>query len=245
MKSSPETARAAPPDAALLRRVQQQNQRQILGKLLHDLRNPIHCIRITMELFGRLARHRTDQDQGNQDKLLERAAAYIEPAEAALHNLLVTNERLGLYLAGPAAPVMAPLAIPEWLAEISLLLRASTRRLRVELAPIESTQGWLVQADRARASHALLRYCLSRDSSQVSLAARADGSDFIHIDVGFGAAEASSAQPGNGEAVDSAEPQLTMEELRVLIENAGGTLAPGASVSLRFQRSAALSPSGR
>jgi hypothetical protein len=241
VKSSSESARAAPSDEALLRRVQQQNQRQILGKLLHDLRNPIHSIRITLELFGRLARR-----NGDPDKLVERAAAYIEPAEAALNNLLLTNERLSLYLSGPAAPVMASLPIHEWLAEISLLLRASARQLRVEVSPAQPSQVWLVRLDRPRASHALLQYCLSRDSSQVSFAARADEGEFIHIDVGFAAVDPSRDQPvgGNG---NFAEPQLTMEELRVLIENAGGTVAPGAGadISLRFQRSAEVSPPAR
>lgn len=46
--SSP--ARALPADIMLFKRIQQENQRQILGKLLHDLRNPVHSIRISMEL---------------------------------------------------------------------------------------------------------------------------------------------------------------------------------------------------
>jgi signal transduction histidine kinase len=237
VKSSCETA----PDEALLRRVQQQNQRQVIGKLLHDLRNPIHSMRITMELFSRLARR-----NGDQDKLIERAATYIGPAEAALGNLLSMNEQLGIYLANPVPPSPSPLGIQEWLTEIASLLRASIRQLQVELPSSESLQGCRAHADRARASHALLQYCLSAGPSRVSLAVRADAAEHIYIDVSFGAADASRVEPQEG-GPNSAEPRLTYEELSVLIENAGGSVAAGAGqdVSLRFKLSETIDPAGR
>ena len=73
----------APSDHALLQRVQQENQRRILGKLLHDLRNPVHSLRITIELFSRLVRR-----SGDVDVLTDRAARYVAPAEAALNSLI-------------------------------------------------------------------------------------------------------------------------------------------------------------
>lgn len=225
MNSSSETGSVVPSDEALLRRVQQQNQRQIVSQLLHDLRNPVHSMRITMELFARLARR-----TGDLDKLMDRAASYIAPAEAALNALLTANERMGTYLANPAPPVMAPLAVNDWLTEIGFLLRHSKLRLRVTCSPVD--QSWQLTADRPRLSHALLQYCLGGGASQVTLAARSDPAEHIHIDVSFDPQEAGphGAEP----------PGLTLEELRTLIENAGGALAPdtGPGLSVRFARSA-------
>ena len=63
------------PDAAAYRRVQQANQAQIVSKLLHDLRNPVHSLRIAIELFNRLA-----QPQADAKTLLPRAARYAPGA---------------------------------------------------------------------------------------------------------------------------------------------------------------------
>ena len=120
------SAPATPPDAPVLSRVQQENQRQIVGKLLHDLRNPVHSIRISMELFGRLARR-----NGDVDKLMDRAGVYIERAEAAVASLVANSERLARYLAAPAMPETPTLQVEELLAEVTALLRAAKRRLQV------------------------------------------------------------------------------------------------------------------
>lgn len=230
-----ETGPSAPSDEALLRRVQQENQRQILSQLLHDLRNPIHSIRITIELFSRLARR-----SGDIEKLMERAASYIGPAEAALGNLVIINDRLGTYLGSPAPPVVAPLPVQEWLAEIALLLRTSRRRLRVVCPAVEMEPGSQLMADRVRVSQALLQYCLGTESRHVTLSARAGSADLVCIEVSFG--EEEDATASQADARRPAEPpqsRLTLEELHVLIENAGGTVATGAGgdVSLTFKRS--------
>src|SRR5688572_23688999 len=119
------SAPAPPPDAAVLGRVQQENQRQIVGKLLHDLRNPVHSIRISMELFGRLARR-----NGDVDKLMERAGQYIDPAEAAVASLVANSERLARYLASPAPAEIAAVPVDELLTEVTALLKAGKRRMQ-------------------------------------------------------------------------------------------------------------------
>jgi hypothetical protein len=215
------------PDEALLRRAQQANQTQILSKLLHDLRNPVHSIRITMELFGRLARR-----TGNLDEMIERAALYIGPAEAALDSLLSNTERLGHWLAGPVAPAIVPLAVRDWCEEIAVLLRASRRRLQVTVSGADT--GMRMLADRPRLGHGVLQYCLANASSQAALSAREDN-DRVVLDLRFGAPDdTTSAGPSVGPAA------LSGEELRELLRNAGGALIesdPGCLV-LSFPRSA-------
>jgi signal transduction histidine kinase len=211
----------APADEALLHRVQQENQRRILGKLLHDLRNPVHSLRITIELFARLARR-----AGDMDALMDRAARYAVPAEAALQSLIVVTGRFGLYLSPPVAPVIAPMNVAESLDELALLLDASSRKDNVEvrLHITEDEQPLHVHADRPRLSHALLRYCSSSDG-RVRLEATGEG-DSVRIDV---LSEGPVCEMG----------AFTAEEFRELMENAGGevTLAPNR-VSLRFKRAA-------
>jgi hypothetical protein len=219
------TPTPAIPDEALLRRVQQDNQRQILGKLLHDLRNPVHSIRITMELFGRLARR-----TGNLDELIERAAVYIGPAEQALNNLVATTERLGTWLASPSAPAIAPLDVREWCEEIALLLRASRRRQQVTVAGIDPALRML--ADRVRLSHCVLQCCLMNESAQATLSARQKGDDRVEVEIRFDApVETVGEKPG----------ALSREELRELLDNAGAVLATHdpTLVLLGFRRSGA------
>lgn len=219
-------APAAPPDAAVFGRVQQENQRQILGKLLHDLRNPVHSIRISMELFGRLARR-----SGDLDKMMERAAAYIDPAEGALENLVVSSERLGRYLSAPAAAEIAPLPLSEVLAEISLLARGSKRRLQVTLPDSDPTLK--IYADRVRLSHLLLHSCVNNISASVGISIRVGTDDLLCIDLSpAGAAD-------NG--VHSMP--LGAAELKSIVETAGGTLAGHAesgALSMCFRRWRAL-----
>ena len=85
---------------------------------MHDLRNPVHSIRISMELFGRLARR-----NGDVDKLMERAGLYIDPAEAAVASLVANSERLARYLAAPAPAEVTGLPVEEVLTEVSTLLK--------------------------------------------------------------------------------------------------------------------------
>lgn len=219
--SSP--ARALPADIMLFKLIQQENQRQILGKLLHDLRNPVHSIRISMELFGRLARR-----SGDLDKLMERAAAYIGPAEAALDNLLANSERLCKYLTAPVAAEIAPTPLHELLSETAMLLRASRRRPQVACTLPESDAALKVHADRARLSHLLLHCCLSNMAASVRISAYRAANDLVCIDLAF-----------QGKAVDdgAGSPPLAAEELRLLVETAGGTVAgaTGSGLSLRFK----------
>lgn len=218
----------AAPLAALWCRVQQDNQRQILGKLLHDLRNPVHSIRISMELFGRLARR-----QGDVEKLLERAGAYITPAEAALESLVANCVRLGNYLTVPGAVAVAPLALAGLLAEIALLLKGSTRQppLACALGPLPD--GLAVEADRARLAHLLLHCCLSNATSELALTAGEAGGQHVSIELGHGPTAAGPA---------GLVPALAAEELRALLASAGGELVARDVRSTRMHFRRALAP---
>jgi signal transduction histidine kinase len=217
------SAPVTPPDAAVLNRVQQDNQRQIVGKLLHDLRNPVHSVRISMELFGRLARR-----SGDVDKLMERAALYIEPAEAAVASLVANAERLARYLAPAAAPEMAPIPVDEMLAEVTTLLRAAKRRLQVTCTlPAEPVPR--IRADRIRICHVLLHSCLNHAAAAVAITVWPGPEESVAIDLAFQADAAAD--------VARLAP-LPAEELRTIVETAGGTLAAAtdAALSMTFRR---------
>ena len=202
-------------------RVQQENQRQIVGKLLHDLRNPVHSIRISMELFGRLVRR-----SGDFDKMMERAGLYIDPAEAAVENLVANSERLSRYLAAPASPETQTLPVGELLSEVTTLLRAAKRRLQVTTTLPELLPA--VRADRMRLCHVLLHCCLNNPASAVTIAVRpADG--VVTFDLAF---QAGGAEEG------ARATALTPEELRTIVETAGGAViaASDAALSLEFRR---------
>lgn len=223
-----------PADQALLQRVQQENQREVLGKLLHDLRNPVHSIRVSMELFGRLARR-----SGDVDKLMERAATFIGPAETALESLLASTDRLGRYLTAPAAPVIAPFAVRELLQEVAVLLKGSRRNFQALCPSIENAAELKVSGDRARAAHVLLHCCLNGPSPSLSLSARAESPEQAWIDMTHEPAAPSAADPGPRAA------PLTLDEVRLLVGTAGGTAraGPAGGISLGFSR-APDSPAG-
>jgi signal transduction histidine kinase len=211
---------SAASDESLLHRLQQDNQRRILGKLLHDLRNPVHSLRITIELFARLARR-----SGDIDALMDRAARYVAPAEAALESLLAVTGRFGLYLSPPAPPQIGALDVRECLPEVAILLGGAGRPNRVEVV-LQNPEGappLQVEADRPRLSHVLLLLCNPNEGSvKVNATEEADS---VLIEV---LTESPAVAPG-----------FTREELSRLIANAGGelTLAPNHA-SLRFKRSA-------
>jgi hypothetical protein len=217
------TVPSPPPDAAVLNRVQQENQRQIVGKLLHDLRNPVHSVRISMELFGRLARR-----NGDVDKLMERAAVYIEPAEAAIASLVANSERLARYLSAAGAPDCATVAVEEILTEVTTLLRGSKRRLQVACTLPDDAQ-LRIRADRIRVCHVLLHTCLNNPVPSVALSARADGNGLVVLEAAFQAGASDDAARGNA---------LSADELRAIVEQAGGAqvTATEAGVSLTFTR---------
>jgi hypothetical protein len=202
--------------------VQQENQRQVVGKLLHDLRNPVHSIRISMELFGRLARR-----SGDFEKLMERAALYIDPAEAAVASLVANSERLARYLAAPAAPDMQDIAVEELLAEVTALLRAAKRRLQVTSTRPEPPS-LVIRADRIRVCHVLLHTCLNNPSAAASIAVRPGTNGLVVFEVAF--------QAGSGDAVRS--NPLRAEEAQTIVETAGGALlaATQAALSMEFRR---------
>jgi nitrogen-specific signal transduction histidine kinase len=208
-----------PPDAAVLNRVQQDNQRQLVGKLLHDLRNPVHSIRISMELFGRLARR-----NGDVDKLMERAAQYIDPAEAAVASLVANSDRLSRYLAAAAAPETQTLPVDELLSEVVSLLRASRRRLQVTPTLPEPPMP-AVRADRMRLCHVLLHSCLSNAASAVTIAVR-PANGLVTFDLGFQAAPTGAAA--------RATP-LSAEDLRLIVETAGGALVAASDAALTME----------
>jgi light-regulated signal transduction histidine kinase (bacteriophytochrome) len=205
-----------------MNRVQQENQRQLAGKLLHDLRNPVHSIRISMELFGRLARR-----NGDIDKLMERAALYIDPAEAAVASLVANSERLARYLAAPAAPETQTLSVQELLAEVSTLLRAAKRRLQVT-STLPELPSLAIRADRIRLCHVLLHSCLNNPAAAVTIAVRA-GNGMVAFDLTF--------QVGAADDAARASP-LGTEELRLIVETAGGALvaASDAALSMEFKQ---------
>jgi signal transduction histidine kinase len=203
--------------------VQQENQRQIVGKLMHDLRNPVHSIRISMELFGRLARR-----TGDVDKLMERAAAYIDPAEAAVQNLVTNTERLARYLATAAPAELQPFSVEEMVAEVVLLLRAAKRRLPVT-STLPGAAALNVRADRIRVCHVLLHTCLNNPAAAVAITVRDGTHGLVVLDVAF--------QPGAGDEAARANP-LRAEEIQAIVEVAGGALlaATQAALSMEFRR---------
>jgi signal transduction histidine kinase len=224
--SSPDTRPSAPADEALLRRVQQDNQREVLGKLLHDLRNPVHSIRISMELFGRLARRR-----GDVDKLLERAGTFIGPAENALESLLANTDKLGRYLGAPAPVSIAAFPAGELLREIAALLKASRRNLQVTCPPSEAAE-IAVAADRVRVAHVLLHSCLNGPSLSITLSVREESTERARIEVTFEPMVPSATDPGPRATA------LTADEVEILVKAAGGTVQAGAAsgMSLGFNR---------
>lgn len=203
--------------------MQQDNQRQIVGKLLHDLRNPVHSIRISMELFGRLARR-----DGDFDKLMARAAAYIDPAEAAVASLVANSERLAKYVAGPAVPEPAAVLVDEVLTEVATLLRASKRRVQAT-ATLTNDGGLSMHADRVRVCHVLLHSCFSNPAPAVALSVRGATAGLVVLDVAFQA----------GVVDDAVRPNpMSAEELETIVETAGGGVltATATALSLEFRR---------
>jgi len=209
--------------------VQQENQRQIVGKLLHDLRNPVHSIRISMELFGRLARR-----SGDFDKLMARAAAYIDPAEAAMASLVANSERLAKYVTAPAPPETSAVSVDELLTEVAALLKASKRRMQA-VATLTNDPALSLQGDRIRVCHALLHSCVSNPAPAVALSVRA-AEGLVVLDVAFLTGAADGAVRPN---------PLSPEELRTIVETAGGAVlaASANALSLEFRR-ADLPPRG-
>jgi hypothetical protein len=203
--------------------VQQENQRQIVGKLLHDLRNPVHSIRISMELFGRLARR-----NGDFDKLMARAAAYIDPAEAAVASLVANAERLAKYVVGPATPETTEVVVDELLTEVAALLKASKRRAQAT-AMLSNDPALSMHADRIRVCHVLLHSCFSNRAPAVALSARAGADGLVVVDVAFQA----------GATDDAPRPNpMSAEELQSIVETAGGAVlvASATALSLEFRR---------
>ncbi|HEY7642792.1 MAG TPA: hypothetical protein VH814_23865 [Steroidobacteraceae bacterium] len=175
-----------------------------------------------MELFGRLARR-----NGDVDKLMERAALYIEPAEAAVASLVANSERLARYLAPPAAPETQSLQVDEVLAEVSTLLRAAKRRLQVTTT-LPDPPPPSIRADRTRLCHLLLHSCLNNPATAVAITVRA-ANGIVVFDLSFQAAAADQAARARA---------LSPEELRSIVETAGGALlaASEAALSLEFRR---------
>lgn len=194
---------------------------------MHDLRNPVHSIRISMELFGRLARR-----TGDVDKLMERAAAYIDPAEAAVQNLVTNTERLARYLAVAGPAELQPFPVEEMVAEVILLLRAAKRRLPVT-STVPGDAALNVRADRIRVCHVLLHTCLNNPAAAVAIAVRDGTNGLVVFDVVF--------QAGAGEEAPRATA-LRPEEIQSIVETAGGAMlaATQAALSMEFRRADAL-----
>lgn len=209
--------------------MQQENQRQIVGKLLHDLRNPVHSIRISMELFGRLARR-----NGDFDKLMARAGAYIDPAEAAVASLVANSERLARYLVGPAPAEMAAVPVDELLTEVTALLKAGKRRMQATCT-LANDADLSMQADRMRVCQVLLHCCFNNPSPAVALSVRTSAAGLVVLDVAFQAGATDDAARAN---------PLSAEELEIVVETAGGAVltANAAALSLEFRRAESPPP---
>jgi signal transduction histidine kinase len=182
-------------DAAAYRRVQQANQAQIVAKLLHDLRNPVHALRIAVELFNRLV-----QSQADASAMLPRAARYAPGAESAMEALSRQTERLATYLSPPRRPALQPIAVNACLEEIALLSREAAQPLGAEVRSRLSGE-LAALADRSRLSHGLLAW--TRQNSG-------------------GALEAYEDDEGVWIAAGAVAPDA---DVRTLLEAAGGRLA--------------------
>jgi hypothetical protein len=183
----------------------------------------VHSIRISMELFGRLARR-----NGDVDKLMERAGLYIDPAEAAVASLVANSERLARYLAAPSPAEVTVLPVEEVLTEISILLKASKRRIQVTCT-LPEDRTLRMRADRIRVCHVLLHSCLNNPGSAVVLAGRPGADGLVVLDAAFQA----------GAADDAARSvPLRTDELQTIVETAGGALltATAATLSMEFRR---------
>jgi len=183
----------------------------------------VHSIRISMELFGRVARR-----NGDFDKLMARAAAYIDPAEAAVASLVANSERLAKYVVGPAAPEPSAVLVDELLTELAALLKASKRRLQAT-ATLTNDPALSVHADRSRVCHVLLHSCFSNPAPAVALSVRAGLEGLVVLDVAF--------QAGAVDVAPRPNP-LGAEELQTIVETAGGAVltASATALSLEFRR---------
>lgn len=181
-----------------------------------------------MELFGRLARR-----EGDLEKLMTRAGAYIEPAEAAVTSLVTNSERLARYLAAPMPADLAPTCVDELLTEVAALLKAGKRRMQVTCT-LANDRALSMRADRVRVCHVLLHSCFNNPAATVALSVRADS--VVVLDVSF----------QQGAADDAARTPLSAEELRTIVETAGGAVlsATDLSLSLEFRRAESPPPGG-
>ena len=175
-----------------------------------------------MELFGRLARR-----NGDVDRLMERAGLYIDPAEAAVASLVANSERLARYLAAPAAAEVAVLPVEEVLTEVSVLLKASKRRIQVTCTLPDGPQQ--MRADRIRVCHVLLHSCLNNPGAAVVLAGRHGADGLVVLEVTFQAAATDDA---------ARSVPLRADELETIVETAGGALltATATTLSMEFRR---------
>ncbi|HEX2495161.1 MAG TPA: hypothetical protein VHK24_15420, partial [Steroidobacter sp.] len=204
MQAPPEEQLAhSGPDAALLMTVQRANQVQVIRTLLHDLRNPVHSMRITVELFRRVAEAPPPDLPG----LLSRAARYVEPAETALIALSRCTEQLAVYLGPPAPPAPRPVPVNSWLEEIAALLREPTLGLDVGVSSGLGRETGVL-ADRPRLSHAFLRWCLDSSEGDLSLSASQNA-----LGVHLSAIRTVRPDP---------DGRLTSAELALLLTRAGG-----------------------
>jgi hypothetical protein len=183
----------------------------------------VHSIRISMELFGRLARR-----NGDFDKLMTRAAAYVDPAEAAVASLVANSERLAKYVASPATAELVPVGVDELLTEVAALLKAGKRRMQATCV-LANDPALSMRADRIRVCHVLLHSCFNNPALAVALSLRAGTEGLVVVEVAFQA----------GATNDAARTSpLTAQELQTIVETAGGAVltANATALSLEFRR---------
>jgi len=176
-----------------------------------------------MELFGRLARR-----EGDLDKLTARAAAYVDPAQAAVASLVANSERLAKYVVPPAAAELAPVPVDEVLTEVAALLKAGKRRMQATCT-LANDPALSLRGDRIRLCHVLLHSCFNNPAAAVALSVRAGTERLVVLDVAF--------QAGTADGAARANP-LTAEELQTIVETAGGAVltANATALALEFRR---------
>lgn len=208
-------------DTALLQLVQQFNQSRIIGKLLHDLRNPLHSLRIAVELFGRIAR-----DGAENPKLLEKAGRYVTPAENAVTALARQVDRTAMFVGAPRAVAIEPLTLAPWLADIATLLRESTLHIDTSIQS-NAAEDAAVLADAPRLSHAVVHWALTRLQRCSVRAVVSEDAVQLHI---------------GGDLVPVREGAVAEAELQRLIEQAGAAAEiRDGTLTIALKRAAAPS----
>src|SRR4030095_1582251 len=173
-----------------------------------------------LECLGARARR-----NGDFDKLMARAAAYIDPAEAAVAGLVANSERLAKYVTGAGAAQLLAVAVDELPTEVTALLKAGKRRMQATCT-LTNDPALSLRADRIRVCHVLLHSCFNNPAAAVALSVRAGTEGLVVVDVAFQAGAADNAARAN---------PLRAEELQTIVETAGGAVLAANATALSLE----------